>query len=132
MEGGTRLEWLLPAVRHNPRAMRTTYLVSVVTAQLTGAGTESQVYVDIMGDVASSGRMMLRNGNSQAFATGQTDEFSLQCRSLGNIRQLLVGHDNSGKRPAWHPQVIAVIAPSLIPPPKCSNPDAQCTTLLII
>ena len=35
----------------------------------------------------------------------QSDEFTVQCRSLGTLRQLVVGHDNSGGQPAWHPQV---------------------------
>ena len=67
-----KLEWLLPALRHNPRAMRTTYLISVVTSQLRGAGTESQVYVDLMGDQGSSGKLMLRNNDPVNFAAGES------------------------------------------------------------
>ena len=52
--------------------MRTTYLISVVTSQLRGAGTESQVYVDLMGDQGSSGRLMLRNNDPVNFAAGES------------------------------------------------------------
>ena len=53
----------------------------------------------------SSPHLLLITDVFRLLSVGHTDEFSVQCRTLGNLRQLLVGHDNSGKNPAWHPQV---------------------------
>ncbi len=55
--------------------------------------------------MGSSGRVMLRNSNARVFEAGQTDEFTVTCKSVGNLAQMLLGHDNSGMKAAWHPEV---------------------------
>ena len=58
------------------------YLITVVTAQLRGSGTESQVYLDLVGDNGTSGKTILRNGSPKCFAAGQVG-----CRlSWGGIK----------------------------------------------
>ncbi|KAG1662011.1 hypothetical protein FOA52_009500 [Chlamydomonas sp. UWO 241] len=107
-EGNGQLERVLVAQAHNPRASRNGYIVTVKTSNIKGSGTDSQVYVDIQGSASTTGRVMLRNADSKNFEEGQTDEFTLQCKDLGQISQMWVGHDNSGNRPGWHPEMITV------------------------
>lgn len=38
----------------------------------------------------------------------QTDEFQIPCRSLGTLRELVIGHDNSGLNPNWHLEVVSI------------------------
>ena len=53
----------------------------MVTAQLRGSGTDSQVYIDLFGDNGTSGKTILRNGSPQCFAAGQVKgEMSLYPR----------------------------------------------------
>ena len=63
--------------------------------------------VSLSGDAGSTGKSFLRNSSPNNFEPGQVDEFTIECRNLGNIQQMLLGHDSTGYNPSWHPQVCA-------------------------
>ena len=85
-----------------------------------------QVYLELRGDGGSSGRVMFRDVQPSSFERGAVDSLTLRCRALGEVRQLVVGHDCSGDRRRWHLDTAEVrLAPAetLI---RC----APCTTAL--
>ncbi len=61
-----------------------------------------QVYVELRGDGGSSGRVVFRDVQPSSFERGAVDSLTLHCRALGEVRQLVVGHDCSGDRRRWH------------------------------
>lgn len=80
------------------------YDVHVATSNVEGGGTDSRVYVDVRGAIASTGpralapRPVLLERNS-------THKFSFRLPWLGDVHELVIGHDNSGskaKYPRWH------------------------------
>ncbi|MEW5311146.1 MAG: hypothetical protein WDW38_002885 [Sanguina aurantia] len=104
-QGDGKIERLLKASSADPRANRNTYKVVVHTGDMPGAGTDSNVYVILRGDAGASGKLPLStSGNQQrGFARSQTDGFTLVTKGVGRLRELLVGHDNSGATQArWH------------------------------
>eukprot|EP00798_Chlamydomonas_sp_ICE-L_P013676 gene13676-19564_t len=107
-EGDGRIERQLPASLQNPKTQRNAYYIVVKTATDTGAGTDAKVFVDIHGDTGTTGKTFLRNSAADNFEPGQVDEFNINCKNLGSIHQLLLGHDNSGYNPSWKPQVVSV------------------------
>ena len=79
-----------------------TYKLAVQTSDLTDAGTDSNVEVELIGQYGSSGRIQLHEtGNT--FSRNARDEFQFEIHNLGEIQCLVVKHDNSGRRqPGWH------------------------------
>eukprot|EP01048_Picozoa_sp_COSAG05_P003976 COSAG05_NODE_197_length_14521_cov_113.902995_1_plen_1885_part_00 len=83
----------------------TSYLVKVYTGSVRGAGTDANVFINIIGDVAESGDTRLETSKDD-FERGHIDEFRLRLPTLtseqGGIRKIRIGHD--GKRPGsgWY------------------------------
>lgn len=69
-------------------------------ANVSGAGTDADVYVQLNGDKASFGPYTLP-ASKEAFETGSTDTFSLTTPELGRIQTLTIGHNNKGFGAAW-------------------------------
>ncbi|KAG2432966.1 hypothetical protein HXX76_008694 [Chlamydomonas incerta] len=78
----------------------TNWRLVVVTANVSGAGTDADVYVQLNGDKASFGPYTLPAAK-EAFETGSTDTFSLTTPDLGRIQTLTIGHNNKGFGAAW-------------------------------
>ncbi len=51
---------------------------------------------------------MLKNSKLNNVERNNTDEFSIQHRSLGRLVEMVVGHDNSGMFASWHLEQIEV------------------------
>ncbi|CAD7701203.1 unnamed protein product, partial [Ostreobium quekettii] len=83
--------------------------VVVHTSDEKGAGTDSRVFVDLIGDAGSSGAQQLVSSKKNPFERGDEDEFVLQVpASLGNLTHLRVCHDGKGFGAGWHLDYIAV------------------------
>jgi len=89
--------------RRTVRKMKT-YCVRVVTGKVKGAGTDSEVYLQLYG----------ANGNGEAvklskfskitrdlFEQGQTDRFEFDYPDVGVLKRVRVTHDNAGDDPDW-------------------------------
>lgn len=57
--------------------------VVVHTSDLQGAGTDANVYVELRGPGATSGRSFLKNATLNCFERGQSDEFEVRAGRLG-------------------------------------------------
>ena len=68
------------------------------------AGTDANVYVNIVGSHGQTGKIMLIKSqtNKNPFEKGQTDIFSVHGLPVGKIVKIQVGHDNSGFASAWY------------------------------
>ncbi|GLC54185.1 hypothetical protein PLESTB_000832700 [Pleodorina starrii] len=92
----------------NPRNQRVTYKLRVKTSDRAGAGTDANVYIDLRGEFGSTGKTFLKNRKLNNFERNSLDDFSVTSRNLGPLREMLVGHDDSGLGPAWHLEIIEV------------------------
>ncbi|MER5385546.1 PLAT/LH2 domain-containing protein [Streptomyces sp. NPDC002688] len=85
--------------------MAAAYRVIVVTGTASGAGTDANVYLTILGEKAdgtasSSGERQLDTDRDN-FEWGQVDVFSIESEDLGTLTSVTIRHDNSGARPGW-------------------------------
>ncbi len=100
------------------RALSTVpYEVSVLTSDVSGAGTDANVSICLFGENGDSGDRLLRDSatHKNKFERNQTDVFTvrpsphcaltplqLECLDLGKLRKLRIWHDNKGLGAAWH------------------------------
>ncbi len=89
--------------------------MSVVTSDLSNAGTNSNVFIQLFGDKHDSGKIPLESSftNKNAFERGQTDKFEVKEADVGEIRKILIGHDGRGIGSGWHLKEVIIDAPKL-------------------
>lgn len=71
------------------------------TSDVSGAGTDANVYVVLFGENGDSGELHLKQSetNKSPFENGQEDVFTIpNVLSLGHLIKLRVWHDNKGKK----------------------------------
>lgn len=73
----------------------TNYKVTTLTSDLDGAGTDAQVYIELVGKLGHSRRVTLQSKRKD-FERGNTDTFNIECEDVGELEKLLVGQDGSG------------------------------------
>jgi hypothetical protein len=83
-----------------------TYAIHVTTGDDPVAGTDSNVYVELIGEKGRSGEFVL-GGDLFAFEIGQTDRFEVTLSNLGDIRQVCLRHDASID-PGWYVKSVGV------------------------
>jgi hypothetical protein len=79
----------------------------VHTSDKRGAGTDANVFVDLRGDLASSGNIVLDNSQNN-FERGKIDEFVRKTKNVGAISSIVIGHDAKGVGAAWHLEQVDV------------------------
>jgi len=87
------------------------YLITVVTGDKLGAGTDANVYLTLYGEKGNSTELFLDNPNRNDFERNQTDTFTIppsQVGDLGAIRRIYLRHDNSGTAPGWYVASVTV------------------------
>jgi lipoxygenase homology domain-containing protein 1 len=88
--------------------MKNSYIIKIQTSDLLGSGTNAKVFIELMGSKQQSGEIVLDKSllkkptKKDLFEAGQTDTFIVKCRNVGKIRQIRIGHDNTGFAPGWH------------------------------
>ena len=80
--------------------MSTTYRIVVVTGTVDDAGTDSDVFITLLGTTGNSNERELDNADDN-FENGNTDTFSLEMDDIGDITQVRIRHNNSGHNPGW-------------------------------
>ena len=67
--------------------LATSYLVSVKTGDVRGAGTDANVFVQIYGDKGDIGKLQLRSAENtkNKFERGRTDQFVLEAVDIGKV-----------------------------------------------
>ena len=81
-------------------AEATTYAVAVKTSDVTGAGTDANVFVVLFGEYGDSGEIQLKDSetNRKPFDNSQTDVFTVSnVLNIGRLVKLRVWHDNKGR-----------------------------------
>ncbi|KAE8636810.1 hypothetical protein XENTR_v10003144 [Xenopus tropicalis] len=88
----------------------TTYIIQVKTSDVSGAGTDANVFLIIFGENGDTGTLALKqSNNSNKFERNQSDVFRFpDMLSLGDLCKVRVWHDNSGIGPGWHLEFIDI------------------------
>ncbi|XP_032706295.1 lipoxygenase homology domain-containing protein 1-like, partial [Lontra canadensis] len=76
--------------------------VTIVTGDLENAGTTATVSLYVYGEATCSGPIILGSGKYQLFNPNSADIFKINLKDIGEIYKIRIGHDNSGKDPAWY------------------------------
>uniref|UniRef100_A0A3P9K171 PLAT domain-containing protein n=1 Tax=Oryzias latipes TaxID=8090 RepID=A0A3P9K171_ORYLA len=77
------------------------YEVIVITGDVKGAGTDSNVSITIYGVNGDSGKRELRKKFRNLFERGHTDAFVLEMLELGDLLRVKVEHDGSSPNGGW-------------------------------
>ena len=80
------------------------YVVQVFTGDMSGAGTNSNVYLTLYGSDGDTGERWLRTSetNTNKFERSQEDIFTIEAADLGKLDKLKIRHDNSGLGADWY------------------------------
>lgn len=76
------------------------YTILVLTGDKRGSGTDANVYMTLFGSNGDSGKRELESGKND-FERGQDDKFEFECPDLGALKEIRIGHDDSGVGPGW-------------------------------
>eukprot|EP01043_Picozoa_sp_COSAG02_P019530 COSAG02_NODE_944_length_15732_cov_24.529265_5_plen_3702_part_01 len=85
------------------------YQVKVKTGDIQGAGTDSRVYINIIGSKGPSGEKHLDNPHRNDFERGNEDVFEVNCAEIGRPEKIRVWHSNSGFGAAWYLEKVTLI-----------------------
>jgi hypothetical protein len=66
------------------------YTITVVTSNFPDAGTDAQVYIELLGKFESSGKIPLTKSetNRNPFEQGKTDVFQIKCVDIGKLKRI--------------------------------------------
>ncbi|XP_041369934.1 polycystic kidney disease protein 1-like 2 [Gigantopelta aegis] len=85
------------------------YMICVVTGWWVQAGTTSRVFMYLCGESGRSSRHAMFDSDKELFTSGAENWFLLKTgRSLGQIRSVVIWHDNGGQQPSWYLKEIVV------------------------
>ncbi|XP_062933378.1 lipoxygenase homology domain-containing protein 1 isoform X1 [Cynocephalus volans] len=80
------------------------YHISLKTGDISGASTDSRVYIKLYGDKSDTIKQVLLvsdNNLKDCFERGRVDEFTLETLNIGTINRLVIGHDSTGIHAGW-------------------------------
>ncbi|KAM6931491.1 lipoxygenase homology domain-containing protein 1 [Xenentodon cancila] len=101
----------LPAVVDDEEMLETTtYIIQVQTSDITGGGTDANVFLIVFGEFGDTGTLPLKeSGNRNKFERKTKDVFRFpDMLSLGELSKVRVWHDNKGPAPGWHLEYVDV------------------------
>ncbi|KAJ0019698.1 hypothetical protein NQD34_007267 [Periophthalmus magnuspinnatus] len=76
------------------------YIVTVLTADVKGSGTDADVFINIFGEFGDTGERRLDNEKDN-FEQATEDKFTVEAPNLGKIRKITIGHNNKGSSAGW-------------------------------
>ncbi|KAM5222354.1 lipoxygenase homology domain-containing protein 1 isoform 3-T3 [Ctenodactylus gundi] len=80
------------------------YHISIKTGDVSGASTDSRVYIKLYGDKSDTIKQVLLvsdNNLKDYFERGRVDEFTLETLNIGSLNRLVIGHDSTGLHASW-------------------------------
>lgn len=83
-----------------PIPLLTNYRLDIITTDMRGSGTTSNVFVELVGEMGKIGPLPL--DNPDAFEKGQRDIFEIEGPDCGPLTQLILTLDGAGNRPSWN------------------------------
>lgn len=96
-----------PALSDKDARGSNVYFVTVYTSDLRGAGTDANVSMVIHGTRGDTGPLRLAKGRDD-FVRGARDQFVVEGPDVGEIRTLVIGHDDSGAGASWHLEQVEI------------------------
>jgi len=85
---------------HQSVSLEHEYKIVITTGDKFGAGTDADVYINLIGANGTSSYIEL-DCIPEHFERGSVDEFTIDAPYLGRIHKLLVKHTSTGLSPAW-------------------------------
>ncbi|KAM9858421.1 lipoxygenase homology domain-containing protein 1 [Aulostomus maculatus] len=76
------------------------YEITVVTGDVTFAGTNANVFIQIYGDKGKTEVILLKS-RSNNFERDSADLFKIEAKDVGKIFKIRIGHDNTGIGSGW-------------------------------
>ncbi|GAB4821886.1 hypothetical protein N2152v2_008932 [Parachlorella kessleri] len=120
-DGATGDRWYLPChawftqkhgMEHTLTAFKASdvaeYRMRLHTSDTPVAGTSARVSVELVGRAGKTSKIWLGPG---ATLPGQTAEHLVSWGALGDLQQLVIGHDGSSTSPSWHLDYAEVVQP---------------------
>ena len=93
----------------------TTYEITVSTGSMPDAGTDATVYIELFGDegansneITSTGKLTLDSPGDD-HERGSNSVHSVRTKDLGNLSMIVIGHDNSNRKPGWFLNDVTII-----------------------
>lgn len=90
------------------------YRISITTSNIKKGGTDSRVFINLIGknpapnsETPTSGEKRLDNEEDN-FEKGKVDEFTIDCKNIGELEFIHLSHDNSGRYPGWNVKRVEV------------------------
>ncbi len=77
------------------------YLIVVKTGNVSGAGTDANVSVQLRGSKGATSPVLLDTPDHNDFERYQQDAFHFIANDVGDIHTITIGHDNSGAASGW-------------------------------
>eukprot|EP01123_Difflugia_compressa_P005057 TRINITY_DN1661_c0_g1_i1.p1 TRINITY_DN1661_c0_g1~~TRINITY_DN1661_c0_g1_i1.p1 ORF type:complete len:960 (-),score=248.52 TRINITY_DN1661_c0_g1_i1:25-2904(-) len=84
------------------------YQITVFTGHKNHAGTDANVFATLIGTLGRIDKVSLDNDKNN-FEKGKEDLFRVQGIDIGEIKQVIMEHDNSGPGPAWYLDKVVII-----------------------
>ena len=89
------------------------YEVKVYTGNVSGAGTDANVFITIYGQNDDSGERELRKSDRRnKFEQNQVDTFIVKAIDLGDLAKIKIRHDDSGFGAAWYLEKVEIRNPN--------------------
>jgi len=79
----------------------TTYTIEVQTGNRDDAGTDADVFIQLIGAKGTSSEQQLDNQEDN-FEKGKLDRFQLKMEDVGWINSIRVSHNNENRKPGWY------------------------------
>ncbi|CAG9464667.1 unnamed protein product [Pedinophyceae sp. YPF-701] len=86
------------------------YVVTVYTSDIRGAGTDSDVTMELRGTQAMFGPRRLDSSEND-FERGRKDVFHVEGPDVGDVEELVMATNNKGMGAAWHLDSVEVFHP---------------------
>ncbi|XP_062867638.1 lipoxygenase homology domain-containing protein 1-like [Trichomycterus rosablanca] len=96
------------------RLFNVSYHIAVKTGSISGASSDSKVFVKLYGEKGDTNKILLiasDNSHTNYFETGHTDIFTVETSDLGQINRLLIGHTNEGLQAGWFLDSVLIWVP---------------------
>lgn len=101
----------IPAKKHvakeTSHGEMTKYIVYVKTGDKRYAGTDADVFIQICGETKMTKKKKLDDEKNN-FERGQLDVFQYEDIDVGPIKNIVIGHDNSGPGAGWYLEEVKI------------------------
>ncbi|XP_075441794.1 lipoxygenase homology domain-containing protein 1 isoform X2 [Ascaphus truei] len=86
------------------------YRVTVHTGNVSGSGTDANVFICLFGDLGDTGERFLIDckNNMNKFEKGNADEFIIEAVTLKQMRRVRIGHNGKGGGCGWYLDKVVV------------------------